>query len=128
MAKIVGLFTVVAILISLLGLLAMSTYFVQQRSLEIAVRKVYGSDSQQILTQLVRSFLIYVGIAFVLAVPVAWYFMSDWLKDYDYRITFSPWIFLAAGLFCLLIAFLSVLFQSWQAANRNPIESLKDRQ
>ena len=128
LAKIVGIFTSVAILISLLGLLAMSTYFVQQRSLEIAVRKVYGSDSQQILTQLVRSFLIYVGIAFVLAVPVAWYFMSDWLKDYDYRITFSPWIFLAAGLFCLLIAFLSVLFQSWQAANRNPIESLKDRQ
>ena len=128
LAKIVGIFTSVAILISLLGLLAMSTYFVQQRSLEIAVRKVYGSDSHQILTQLIRSFLIYVGIAFILALPVAWYFMNDWLKDYDYRIPLSPWIFLAAGLFCLLVAFLSVLFQSWQAANRNPIESLKDRQ
>lgn len=128
LAKIVGIFTSVAILISLLGLLAMSTYFVQQRSLEIAVRKVYGSDSHQILTQLIRSFLTYVGIAFILAVPVAWYFMSDWLKDYDYRITLSPWIFLGAGLFCLLIAFLSVLFQSWQAANRNPIESLRGRQ
>ena len=127
LAKIVGAFTVVAILISLLGLLAMSTYFIQQRSLEVAIRKVFGSDNEQIMVRLVRTFLTYVGIAFILAVPVAYYFMRDWLSDYEYRISLSPWIFLAAGLFCLLISFLTVAGQSWKAANKNPIESMRGR-
>lgn len=127
LAKIVGAFTVVAILISLLGLLAMSTYFIQQRSLEVAIRKVFGSDNEQIMVRLVRTFLSYVGIAFILAVPVAYYFMRDWLSDYEYRISLAPWIFLAAGLFCLLISFLTVAGQSWKAANKNPIESMRGR-
>ena len=127
LAKIVGAFTIVAILISLLGLLAMSTYFIQQRSLEVAIRKVFGSDNEQIMVRLVRTFLTYVGIAFILAVPVAYYFMRDWLSDYEYRISLSPWIFLAAGLFCLLISFLTVAGQSWKAANKNPIESMRGR-
>lgn len=127
LAKIVGAFTVVAILISLLGLLAMSTYFIQQRSLEVAIRKVFGSDNEQIMVRLVRTFLTYVGIAFILAVPVSYYFMRDWLSDYEYRISLAPWIFLAAGLFCLLISFLTVARQSWKAANKNPIESMRGR-
>ena len=125
LAKIVGVFTFVAVLISLLGLLAMSTYFIQQRSLEVAVRKVFGSDNKQILTKLVKTFLMYVVFAFILAVPVAYYFMSDWLADYSYRISLNPLIFIAAGLFCLLISFLTVFYQSWKAANANPIESFR---
>lgn len=127
LAKIVGVFTFVAILISLLGLLAMSTYFIQQRSLEVAVRKVFGSDNRQILTKLVKTFLMYVVFAFILAVPVAYYFMSDWLADYSYRISLNPLIFIAAGLFCLLISFLTVFYQSWKAANMNPIESFRNK-
>ena len=127
LAKIVGVFTVVAILISLLGLLAMSTYFIQQRSLEVAVRKVFGSDNKQILVQLIKTFLMYVVFAFVIAVPVAYYFMSDWLADYSYRITLNPLIFIAAGVFCLLISFLTVFYQSWHAANANPIDSFRNR-
>ena len=127
LAKIVGVFTFVAVLISLLGLLAMSTYFIQQRSLEVAVRKVFGSDNRQILTQLVKTFLMYVVFAFFLAVPVAYYFMSDWLADYSYRITLNPFIFIGAGLFCLIISFLTVFYQSWKAANANPIESFRNK-
>lgn len=125
LTKIVVIFACIAILISLLGLLAMSTYFILQRSQEVAIRKVFGSDNRGILVRLVGTFLMYVGIAFVIATPLSWYFMKQWLADYSYRITLSPLIFITAGLFCLLISFLAVFFQSWQAANANPVESVK---
>ena len=126
LAKIVVIFACIAILISLLGLLAMSTYFILQRSQEVAIRKVFGSDNRGILIRLVGTFLMYVGIAFVIATPLSWFFMKQWLEDYNYRITLSPLIFIAAGLFCLLISFLAVFFQSWNAANANPVESVKN--
>lgn len=126
LAKIVVIFAGIAILISLLGLLAMSTYFIQQRSQEVAIRKVFGSDNSGILVRLVGTFLMYVGIAFVIATPVSGYFMRQWLADYSYRITLSPLIFIAAGLFCLLISFFAVFFQSRKAANANPVESVKN--
>lgn len=126
LAKIVVIFACIAILISLLGLLAMSTYFILQRSQEVAIRKVFGSDNRAILVRLVGTFLMYVGIAFVIATPLSWYFIDKWLADYSYRIALSPLIFIAAGLFCLLISFLAVFFQSWQAANANPVESVKN--
>lgn len=126
LAKIVVIFACIAILISLLGLLAMSTYFILQRSQEVAIRKVFGSDNRGILVRLVGTFLTYVGIAFVIATPLSWYFMKQWLADYSYRIALSPLIFIVAGLFCLLISFLAVFFQSWKAANANPVESVKN--
>lgn len=125
LAKIVVVFACVAVLISFLGLLAMSTYFIRQRAQEVAIRKVFGSESREILRRLIGTFLSYVGIAFVFAVPISYYFMSGWLADYAYRITLSPLIFLAGGVFCLLISFLTVFYQSWRAANANPVESLK---
>ena len=127
MSKIISVFTVIAILISLLGLLAMSTYFIQQRSLEVAVRKVFGSSRREVLVKLVRTFLNYVGIAFVIAIPVIWYFMGHWLADYSYRIPLSPLIFVAAGLFCFLISFITVFFQSLRAANSNPVEIFRNK-
>lgn len=126
LSKIVGIFTVIAILISLLGLLAMSTYFIHQRSQEVAVRKVFGSDSRMILKQLIFTFMNYVLIGFIIATPVAWIVMNHWLSSYSYRIKLSPLIFVTAGVFCLLISFAAVFFQSWNAANRNPVESIKD--
>jgi ABC-type transport system, involved in lipoprotein release, permease component len=125
MAKLVIVFSIIAIIISLLGLLAMSTYFIQQRSREVSVRKVFGSSNREVLVKLVTTFLNYVLIAFVLATPVIWYIMKGWLSDYSYRITLYPWIFGAAGLFCFMIALVTVFFQSWHAANSNPVESIK---
>jgi len=124
-SKIVMIFCGIAILISLLGLVAMSTYFIQQRSREIAVRKVFGSSDRQVLVRLVGTFLNYVGVAFILATPVVWYIMRRWLSDYSYRISLSPWIFIAAGVFCLLISFFAVYWQSRRAAHRNPVDSVK---
>ena len=115
-----------ALLVSLLGLVAMSTYFIQQRQKEIAVRKVFGSSSAQVCRKLIRTFLAYVAIAFIIAVPVIWYLMSDWLSQFSYRISLSPWIFLAAGAVCFLISLLSTIIQSWVAANENPIKHIKD--
>ena len=125
--KIVSIFAGIAILISMLGLLAMSTYFIRQRSQEVAIRKVFGSDNRGVLFQLVGSFLVYVGIAFLLAAPVIWYFMNQWLSDYSYRISLDPLIFVAAGAFCLLISFVTVFFQSYQAANANPVDSIVNK-
>ena len=110
LAKIVVIFACIAILISQ----------------EVAIRKVFGSDNRGILVRLVGTFLTYVGIAFVIATPLSWYFMKQWLADYSYRIALSPLIFIVAGLFCLLISFLAVFFQSWKAANANPVESVKN--
>lgn len=123
---IITIFAAIAILISLLGLLAMSTYFIQQRSSEIAVRKVFGSTNAQILQRLVKAFLTYVVIAFVIAIPLIWHFVNGWLSDYSYRITLSPWIYAVAGLFCLIISFITVFTQSYQAAITNPVENIKD--
>lgn len=123
---IITLFAGIAILISLLGLLAMSTYFIQQRAAEIAVRKVFGSSNAQVLLRLVKAFLTYVAIAFLIAIPLIWHFMNGWLTGYSYRITLLPWIYVAAGLFCLVISFITVFIQSYQAATSNPIESIKN--
>ncbi len=125
MAKLVIVFAIIAILISLLGLLAMSTYFIQQRSREVAVRKVFGSSNLQILIKLVSAFITYVGIAFVIATPIVWYFMNKWIAEYPYRISLYPGIFIAAGLFCLIVAFITVFFQSYRAANENPVNNVK---
>ena len=122
--KIVSLFAFVAIVISLLGLVAMSTYFIQQRAREIAVRKVFGSTDSQIQRRLIRSFLAYVGIAFVMAVPVTVHFMSNWIAQYSYRIVWWPWI-IASGVIVLLISFAAVAVQSSVAARENPVKNIK---
>jgi putative ABC transport system permease protein len=124
-SRLLMLFTAVAILISFLGLLAMSTYFIRLREKEIAIRKVFGSTSPEALRRMVGTFLSYVLIAFVPAAPVAWYLMQRWLSDYSYRIQLSPWIFLAAGGFCLLVSFVTVFFRSYEAANANPADIVK---
>jgi len=123
-SKVVNLFTAIALLISSLGILAMSTYFIRQRTKEIAIRKVHGAENFQMLSRLVLTFLGYVGIAFVIAVPLIGYIMNRWLSDYSYRISLSPWIFIVAGAFCLLVSFVSVYWQSRRAANANPVKSL----
>lgn len=127
LVKIISIFAGIAILISLLGLLAMSTYFIQQRAQEVAVRKVFGSDNKAILIRLVGTFLNYVLIAFVIATPIIWYFMRQWLSEYSYRISLNPLIFIASGAFCLLISFVAVFFQSYRAANANPVDSVANR-
>ncbi|MEG1934441.1 MAG: FtsX-like permease family protein [Rikenellaceae bacterium] len=127
MSKIVIIFSIIAVVISLLGLLAMSTYFIQQRASEVAVRKVFGSTNSEVLKRLIWTFLSYVVIAFVISIPIIWYFMSRWLSDFHYKIDLSPLIYIVAGLFCLIISFITVFIQSYAAATANPVESFKSK-
>ncbi|MDR1454153.1 MAG: ABC transporter permease [Tannerella sp.] len=127
-SRLMTLFTAIAILISLLGLLAMSTYFIRLRAKEVAIRKVMGSTSLEALVRLVMTFLGYVLTAFVIAAPVTWYLTRLWLSDYPYRIPsgVSPWLFVAAGVFCLSVSSVTVFFQSYAAATANPAKNLKN--
>ena len=123
--RLVTVFAVIAIIVSLLGLLAMSTYYIQQRRKEVAVRKVFGSTSGEVLVRLLRRFMTYVAVAFVIAIPIIYYIANDWLSQFSYRIGLSIWIFIAAGFTCFIISLLTVLIQSWLAANENPINHIK---
>ena len=123
-SKIVSLFAFIAIVISLLGLVAMSTYFIQQRAREIAVRKVFGSTGGQVRRRLIRTFLAYVGIAFVIAAPITAYFINGWITQYSYRIVWWPYIILA-GAIVLAISYAAVAVQSRMAASENPVKNIK---
>lgn len=123
--RIVGIFTLVAILISALGLLAMSTYYIQQKEQEVAVRKVFGSTRGEILGRLTGSFMRLVAVAFVVACPVAWYLLGRWLEGYSMHIALSPLIFLVSGAFAAAVAFITVFWQSSRAANANPVNAIK---
>ncbi len=125
MTQVLGSLSLIAIVISALGMLAMATYFIRQRTQEVAVRKVFGSTRKQVLVRLMGNFLWLVGIAFVVAVPVIAYLMREWLSGYPYRIPLSWTIFAGAGLLALAIASLTVLWQSLRAASTNPVKSLK---
>ena len=124
-STILTVFTIMAIVISSLGLYAMAIYFIRQRKKEIAIRKVFGSNNQQINAKLLKGYLSLVILAFFIAIPIIYYFMSEWLKDYPMRISLSVWIFLAGGLAALLIAFLIVFYECVKAANANPVESIQ---
>ena len=123
-SKIVSLFAFIAIIISLLGLVAMSTYFIQQRAREIAIRKVFGSTGNQIRVRLIRTFMLYVGIAFIIAVPIVVHFMSKWIEQYSYRIVWWPWI-VTAGVIVMLISLAAVAVQSWMASNETPVKNIR---
>ena len=123
--KIVLIFTLLSILVSALGLFAMSSYYMQQEIRSVSVKKVFGADYEGVLRQLILSFMKMVGIAFVIGVPVAWFIMNRWLSGYGHRITLHWWIFVLAGLVVAFIAAISVLYQSVKTAKTNPAEALK---
>ncbi|MDE6017307.1 MAG: ABC transporter permease [Muribaculaceae bacterium] len=122
---ILTIFAFIAIMISMLGLMAMSTYYVRQRAADIAVYKVMGSSSKEVLTTLVKPFMIYVLIAAAISIPIIYYVMNDWLSQFSYRITLHWWIYAVVALLAIVICFVSVVIQCHKAANTNPINSLK---
>ena len=123
--NIVLIFTLLSILVSALGLFAMSSYYMQQEIRSVSVKKVFGADYSGVLKELVLSFMKMVGIAFVIGVPIAWFIMNRWLSGYGHRINLHWWIFVLAGLLVAIIAAISVLYQSIKTARTNPAEALK---
>jgi putative ABC transport system permease protein len=123
--KIALVFSVLAIFIACLGLFGLATFIAEQRTKEIGIRKVLGASVQGIVQMLSKDFMKLVAISFVIAAPMAWYFMHKWLQDFAFRINISWWIFAAAGLAALLIALVTVSFQAIRAAVSNPVKSLR---
>lgn len=123
--KIFTSFAVLAIIIACLGLFALSAFVAEQRSKEIGIRKVLGASVQGITTLLSLEFIKLVLIAILIASPLAWWAMHQWLQDFAYRVTISWWMFALAGLVAMLIALITVSFQSIKAALANPVKSLR---
>ncbi|MEM7484399.1 MAG: ABC transporter permease [Bacteroidota bacterium] len=119
-------FTFLAIIIASLGLFGLTSYTVVQRKKEIGIRKVNGATITQVLALLNKDFIKWVGFAFIVAIPIAWYAMNQWLEGFAYRTTLSWWVFALAGISALFIALITVSWQSFQAAIANPVESLRD--
>jgi putative ABC transport system permease protein len=117
--------TVVAFLLSGIGLFIVALHEVDKRTKEIGIRKVNGAKTAQIIALLNRDFMRWVLLAFVIATPIVYYSMSKWLENFAYRIDLSWWIFALAGVVALMIALLTVSWQSWRAATRNPVEVLR---
>jgi putative ABC transport system permease protein len=124
-ATLVTSFACLAIFIACLGLFGLSAFAISQRIKEIGIRKVLGADVTTIVTLLSKDFLKLVGVAAILAFPVAWYFMNNWLQDFAYRITMPWWVFIVSGIGAALIALFTISFQAIKAAIANPVNSLR---
>jgi len=118
-------FSLIGVLISIIGISAFSLFISQQRTKEIGIRKVNGATILEILKMLNKDFVKWVAIAFVIATPIAYYAMHKWLQNFAYKTELSWWIFALAGLLALGIALVTVNWQSWRAATRNPVEALR---
>ncbi|MCF8381447.1 MAG: ABC transporter permease [Bacteroidales bacterium] len=123
--KIFTSFSIIAIIIACLGLFGLALNSTQQRVKEISIRKINGAKISDVLMLLNKTFIKWIVIAFVIACPIAWYAMHEWLNNFAYKTELSLWIFAVAGILALGIALLTVSFQSWKAASRNPVEGLR---
>ncbi|WP_405384460.1 ABC transporter permease [Maribacter sp. LLG6340-A2] len=123
--KLAMIFSILAIIISCLGLFGLAAYTADQRKKEIGVRKVLGSSVSGIVKLLSKDFMGLVMIALLIAVPVAWWFMHNWLESFAYRIEINWWVFAIAGFVAICIALLTVSFQAIKAAMANPVKSLR---
>lgn len=124
-SKLTNIFAGLAIFICCIGLAGLASFTIEKRIREIGIRKVLGSSVQQILLLISKEFLQLVLIAFVIAVPIAWWAMNSWLQKYDYRIDISLWLFVAVGLGILLLTLIVVSLNTLRAATSNPVKSLR---
>lgn len=123
--RVVGIFTGVAVPISVLGFIGMSLFFIRQRRKEIGVRRIMGSTTNEVLSLLLTKFCAPLLVSFIFAVPLSWFIMDKWLESFSYRIGLSPWIFIASGAVSLLIAVVSIFFQTLHAAHSNPADAIR---
>jgi putative ABC transport system permease protein len=121
----IAMFSLLSLVVSVLGVLGLSIFTSQYRIREIGIRKVNGASIPEIVQMLNRNVVVWLGIAFVIATPIAYFAMSRWLENFAYKTALSWWIFAIAGLAALVVALLTVSWQSLRAASRNPVEALK---
>lgn len=121
----VSIFTAITLFIASLGLLGLAAYAAERRRKELGIRKVLGATSKRLILLLSQEFLLLVGVALLVASPVAYYFMNRWLQDFAYRINLSWWIFVMAGGFTLLVALMTVVSQIMKVTTANPVRNLR---
>jgi putative ABC transport system permease protein len=114
-----------SISIACLGLFGLATYNIQRRTKELGIRKVLGATGLNLFLLLSSSFAKQVAIAFLIATPLAWYMMKEWLKVFEYKISLHPGIFLLSGLIALLIALATISYRTFKATRGNPVNSLR---
>lgn len=119
------IFTVLAIIVAMMGVFGLVALSTAQRTKEIGIRKVNGAHTGRIVRMFCREYIVWVGIAFVIACPLGYLFMDRWLSNFAYQVTIGWWLFPLAGLLILLITILTVVVQTWRAASRNPVTSLR---
>ncbi|HAF29417.1 MAG TPA: hypothetical protein DCG75_10260 [Bacteroidales bacterium] len=122
---VITLFTIIALIISMLGLFGLATFITLQRTKEIGIRKANGANIKNLIVMLVIEFVKWVFFALIIAIPISFVYLRDWLQNFSYQITLSWWIFALSGSITLMIAFLSVIIQSFRASRRNPIDCLR---
>ena len=119
------IFTIVALFVSMLGLLGLATFITLQRTKEIGIRKANGASAKNVILMLVSEFVKWVVIALVISIPLAYFYLKGWLQNFSYQTNLSWWLFVASGILVLFVAFLSVIIQSYRASLKNPVESLR---
>jgi putative ABC transport system permease protein len=119
------LFTLLAIFIACLGLFGLASYMIEQRTKEIGIRKVFGANEGSILKLILKDFLALVGMGILIAVPIAWYFMHNWLKNYVYRINIGITLIAMAALLTTMITFITISYKAYRASIMNPADSIK---
>jgi len=124
-SKVIGLMAFIAILIASLGLFGLSLLISRQKTKEIGIRKINGAKTFEVIKLLNNDFLMWVLIAFVISTPISWYVMHKWLENFAYKTGLSWWIFAVSGILALGITLLTVSWQSWRAATKNPVEALR---
>jgi ABC-type antimicrobial peptide transport system permease subunit len=125
LSQLYKIFAAVAILLSCLGLYGLASFMAAQRVKEVGIRKVLGATAGNIVYLFSKEFIILIAIAFIIAAPLAWYYMHQWLQDYVYRISISWWLFAAGGIIAIFIALATISFQAIKAAIANPVKSLR---
>jgi ABC-type antimicrobial peptide transport system permease subunit len=126
MSELLNLFTSIAIIVSCLGLFGLALFTAEQRTREIGIRKASGAKIWQIILLLIKDFIIWIVISFIIASTIAFYVLKTWLKGFAYKTSLSWWIFLLTGLIIVALVLLTVSWQSWKAASRNPVEALRN--
>jgi ABC-type antimicrobial peptide transport system permease subunit len=124
-AQLYKIFAAIAIFLGCLGLYGLASFMAVQRTKEVGIRKVLGASIQNIVYLFTREFAVLIAIAFLIAAPIAWYFMHRWLQDYAFRLPITWWIFLAGGAASLTVALLTISFNAMKAAMANPVKSLR---
>jgi putative ABC transport system permease protein len=123
--KLISIFTVFAMLVLCLGMLGLVMFLIEQKTREIGIRRCLGERSLSIVKQLLKPFLVSGLIACIIAIPLSWYILERWLQNYAYRISLNIKIFVFSGLIIIIIVLFTVVLQSWRAATKNPVESLR---